>query len=343
MRKTLLAALILALCLTGCKSSDYKDACLLQDAQAYQAAAENFENLGSYRDSAERAQLCRDILTYQEAVALQQDGAYDAAAEMFGQIPGYEDADARRALCQSWGEALDAYDVAYAELTAKNAMLEEAISTGDSAAKAALPVLDDALYGALAEALTAARQALEAPVGSGETPEATLAAARAMELIDYGDMGQAILDACAQIDASSQLYALVDAPSDARVMECLGQVDGVLQCAAVTEATDSNNSLNKAESYIGRIVFAHIGVNPSAMSESALLSKGTDAGGSIEVFRNEGDAQTRDSYLAVFDGTILDPGSHVVVGTLVVRTSSKLTASQQQELQEAIIQALLTP
>ena len=107
MRKTLLAALFLALCLTGCKSSDYKDACLLQDAQAYQAAAENFENLGSYRDSAERAQLCRNILTYQEAVALQQDGAYDAAAEMFGQIPGYEDADARRALCQSWAEALD--------------------------------------------------------------------------------------------------------------------------------------------------------------------------------------------------------------------------------------------
>lgn len=339
----IILSLTLLLCLSGCKSSDYKDACLLQESGAYQAALDIFEGLGSYKDSAERAQLCANILTYQEAAALQGAEEYKEAAELFGEIAGYEDAAARGELCRAWAEALEAYNAAYAELSKSNASLEEDISTGEATANASLPVMDGALYDALAEAISTAKNAFVPLEEWGETPEATLAAARAMAGVDYSGMTQAILDVCAQIESSNQLYALVDAPSDERVIVCLSQVEGILQCVAVTEETDSNNNLNKAGSYIGRIIFAYEPVTRSAISDSALLNKGTDAGGSIEVFRNQADAVKRDSYLAVFDGTILDSGSHVVVGTVVVRTSSKLTASQQQELQTAITQALLTP
>lgn len=230
-----------------------------------------------------------------------------------------------------------------AELSKNNASLEESINTGVATVNAALPVMDGTLYATLAEAISAAENALVPLAERGETPEETLAAAKTMSGVDYGEMTQDILDACAQIESSNQLYALVDAPSDERVIACLEQVGGVLQCVAVTEETDNNNSLNKAGSYIGRIIFAYEAVTRSAISDSALLNKGTDAGGSIEVFRNQDDAEKRNSYLAAFDGTILDSGSHVVVGTLVVRTSSKLTATQQQELQEAITKALLAP
>lgn len=339
----IILSLTLLLCLSGCKSSDYKDACLLQESGAYQAALDIFEGLGSYKDSAERAQLCANILTYQEAAALQGAEEYKEAAELFGEIAGYEDAAARGELCRAWAEALEAYNAAYAELSKSNASLEEDISTGEATANASLPVMDGALYDALAEAISTAKNALVPLEERGETPEATLAAAKVMAGVDYSGMTQAILDVCAQIESSNQLYALVDAPSDERVIVCLSQVEGILQCVAVTEETDSNNNLNKAGSYIGRIIFAYDPVTRSAISDSALLNKGTDAGGSIEVFRNQADAVKRDSYLAVFDGTILDSGSHVVVGTVVVRTSSKLTASQQQELQTAITQALLTP
>lgn len=339
----IILSLTLLLCLTGCKSSDYKDACLLQESGAYQAALDIFEGLGSYKDSAERAQLCANILTYQEAAALQGAEEYKEAAELFGEIAGYEDAAARGELCRAWAEALEAYNSAYAELSKNNASLEEAISAGETTANASLPVMDDTLYDTLAEAISAAKNALVPLAEGGETPETTLAAAKAMAGVDYSGMEQAILDVCAQIESSNQLYALVDAPSDERVIVCLSQVEGILQCVAVTEETDSNNNLNKAGSYIGRIIFAYDPVTRSAISDSALLNKGTDAGGSIEVFRNQADAEKRDSYLAVFDGTILDSGSHVVVGTVVVRTSSKLTASQQLELQTAITQALLTP
>lgn len=38
----------------------------------------------------------------------------------------------------------------------------------------------------------------------------------------------------------------------------------------------------------------------------------------------------RDKFLASFDGSVLASGSHTVVGTILVRTSDELTASQQK-------------
>ena len=67
---------------------------------------------------------------------------------------------------------------------------------------------------------------------------------------------------------------------------------------------------------------------------------GADGGGAVEVYANVDDAQERDAYLGAFDGGLLSSGSHVVVGTCVVRTSDLLTASQQQTMQDAIIVSL---
>lgn len=68
------------------------------------------------------------------------------------------------------------------------------------------------------------------------------------------------------------------------------------------------------------------------------LEKETDSG-SIEVFASFEDAQRRNDDLAGFDGVgMLNPGSHRICGTIVVRTSSFLTASQQKELEQQIIE-----
>lgn len=53
-----------------------------------------------------------------------------------------------------------------------------------------------------------------------------------------------------------------------------------------------------------------------------------------------GDAEKRNDYLASFDGGILSSGSHSVLGTCVIRTSTYLKASQQQALEQALIDAL---
>ena len=52
------------------------------------------------------------------------------------------------------------------------------------------------------------------------------------------------------------------------------------------------------------------------------------------------DAEKRRDYLATYDGTIYANGTHTVIGTVLVRTSNKLTATQQKELEQKIIDAL---
>ena len=72
-----------------------------------------------------------------------------------------------------------------------------------------------------------------------------------------------------------------------------------------------------------------------------VIDKGTQGGGSVEVYANEEDAIRRDQYLSSFDGTWISSGSHHVYGTCVIRTSNELTASQQMELEASIVDALI--
>ena len=71
-----------------------------------------------------------------------------------------------------------------------------------------------------------------------------------------------------------------------------------------------------------------------------VIEKGTDCGGSIEVYSTVEDANSRNDYLASYDGGIFASGSHIVVGTVLVRTSDKLTASQQKTMEDNIITVL---
>ena len=74
--------------------------------------------------------------------------------------------------------------------------------------------------------------------------------------------------------------------------------------------------------------------------DNDIIEAGTDGGGSVEVYKTAEEATKREEYLASFDGTITASGSHEVVGTCIVRTSDYLTATQQKELETAIIEAL---
>ena len=76
------------------------------------------------------------------------------------------------------------------------------------------------------------------------------------------------------------------------------------------------------------------------LQQFILRAKGTDAGGAIEVYENVEDAEKRRDYLATFDGTIFANGTHTVIGTVLVRTSNELTATQQKELEQKVIDAL---
>jgi len=125
-------------------------------------------------------------------------------------------------------------------------------------------------------------------------------------------------------------------PTEAFIIAGLKNIPNIVEVEAATEYNDPNGQLNKSGGYIADIFFSVDIINQRLISGTTLVEKGTDAGGSIEVYRTAKDAETRNAYLGAFDGGILTSGSHKVVGTCVVRTSHELTASLQNILENNI-------
>ncbi len=144
---------------------------------------------------------------------------------------------------------------------------------------------------------------------------------------------------------SVQSMKQITAPDKEFVIERLKQIDTIVGLAAVTEDHDPNKLLGKEGGYLSCLYFSDSRVDKTKLDIPAgknnVIDIGTIGGGSIEVFATAEDANARNDYLATFDETTLDPGSHIVVGTLVIRISSKLTIAQQEELTEQIISALI--
>ena len=137
---------------------------------------------------------------------------------------------------------------------------------------------------------------------------------------------------------------LVIAPTEAFVIERLSSVEDISSIAAATEDHDPNGNLGKQGGYTAQVFFSTPLVNPSYanLSDYDLIEIGTIAGGSIEVYETVADAEKRNNYLASFDGSAFASGSHTVLGTMVVRTSNELTASNQKKLAAEIVEALST-
>ncbi|MBO5287335.1 MAG: InlB B-repeat-containing protein [Clostridia bacterium] len=124
------------------------------------------------------------------------------------------------------------------------------------------------------------------------------------------------------------------------VVSALKTMPNIVAVSAATEYNDPNGQLNKPGGYIADIFFSVDVINQNLITGTTLVEKGTDAGGSIEIYRTQKDAEKRNEYLAAFDGGILSSGSHKVIGTCVVRTSDSLTASLQNILENNIEKAL---
>lgn len=133
---------------------------------------------------------------------------------------------------------------------------------------------------------------------------------------------------------------LLIAPTEEYIIQCLEKVPGITEIEAVKESTDPMKNLNKPGWYTAHVYFSYSLINQEEVYGKNLIDKGTNAGGSVEVYQTKSDAKKRNEYLAMFDGGALSSGSHIVVGTVVVRTSDELTASQQIFLENNIIFAL---
>lgn len=125
-------------------------------------------------------------------------------------------------------------------------------------------------------------------------------------------------------------------PKEEDVLKIIASVDTVTNYAAVTEEHDPNNLLHKQGGYTSMVYFESSLVDQRFFDTTDVIDKGTVCGGSIEVYADEQTAKKRDDYLSTFDGTIFASGSHEVVGTIVIRISNELNATQQKELTDKI-------
>lgn len=193
------------------------------------------------------------------------------------------------------------------------------------------------------------KTALSEKVTIPEMPKKTAdILAKAKELdkpVDYTEILKKLNDTYVTYNNSIKQYEQLTNPSEEFVLQRISSIDEVGAVSAVTEDQDPNGKLHKSGGYTATIYFESKNVNQDDIYVSGdyadvLIDKGTDAGGAVEVYATEKDAKARNEYLSAFDGGLLSSGSHRVAGTVVIRTSSKLTATNQNALEAKVLAAL---
>lgn len=243
-------------------------------------------------------------------------------------------------------EAVEAYNVVVSDIQEKNDQLDGEIKKLQELVDNEDKPLDETTIDTAKEAL---KNAGASKIVIGEMPKATKdILSRTKELstpVDYSDELTSLSTAYTNLENSKKQYKQVVNPSEEFVMQRILTVDDVADARAVTEDQDLNGNLYKAGGCTSTIYFESKTVNQSDVYVSGeyadvLIDKGTDAGGAIEVYKNVEDAEKRRDYLATYDGTIFANGTHTVIGTVLVRASNELTATQQKELEQKVIDAL---
>lgn len=176
------------------------------------------------------------------------------------------------------------------------------------------------------------------PTQPSKTTEIVAKAKTLEKPLNYSDGLSKIEEKKIAFESSVAQMKQITNPTGDFVILRLRQIDSIVDIQGVTEDNDPNGNLNKQGGYTSTTYFTSGLVNQEDVYGNTVIERGTDGGGSIEVYASAEDAQKRDDYLSVFDGAALmmNPGSHSVIGTVVIRTSARLTASQQTDLDNQI-------
>lgn len=268
-------------------------------------------------------------IDYMHAIKLEKSKEYSSAAAIYEELGEYKDAKEHLEYCNIAKSAED-----------KNAELDKAISAAEALISKKQPALDETLIPALETAIADAKAEKQTIPATPKTKKEIVSVNEVLKKTNYNETLSTLSDKQSALERSIKQYALVNSPTESYIINCLKKASHVIDISAVTEDNDPNGHLNKAGGYTAQVYFSSDLINQDDINGSTVIEKGTDCGGSIEVYSTAEDAEARNDYLASFDGGILASGSHVVVGTVLVRTSHKLTASQQKEMEANIIAVL---
>ena len=240
--------------------------------------------------------------------------------------------------------ATNEFNAAVSTIEENNSSIKKASSELQTLIDSEIPPLDASLLDTSKATIdSASKQIIEIPEIPSKTEDIK---SKTEELTKQSDCQSTLSEletATSTLSTSIAQMKQVTAPTEGFVTERLTGLPNITEMAAVTEDNDPNGNLNKAGGYTSCIYFTSDLVNQAEVYGDSIIDKGTDGGGAVEVYTTEKDANTRNDYLASFDGaTALNSGSHSVVGTVVIRTSANLTATQQKEMEANIYNSLTT-
>ena len=239
-------------------------------------------------------------------------------------------------------KAVSKFNTAQQTVQLENEKLDDAILSAQEILNSNKTPYDSNVFTELQTTISSARESKRSvPALPEKTDEIIEITEKLNEPLDYSEaiaeLGMRKLEA----ENSIKQYDQILNPTGDFVVLRLNDVSSIAEIQAVTEENDPNGQLNKQGGYTSAIYFSSANINQNDTYGESLIDKGTAAGGCIEVYNTVDDAEKRNAYLSVFDGGALGVGSHNVVGTIVVRTSDGLTATQQKDLEYEIINELV--
>lgn len=239
-------------------------------------------------------------------------------------------------------KAVISFNQAVQSVQASNKTLQTAIADAEKQVASKQQPLDSQSLDNLKAALETAKPDLRKIPKLADSTEAINKQAKALKQpLDYSETIQRLTDNTTAYTTSVKQLTQITNPSQDFVEKRLKEIDTIQEIQSVTESNDPNGRLNKQGGYTASIYFSDSQVT-EAVDGASIIDKGTDTGGNVEVYKTADEAENRNTYLSAFDGQgFLNPGSHYVYGSLVIRTSSHLTASQQTALTEAIYHKLI--
>lgn len=277
---------------------------------------------------------------YNKALELEESQNYIAAAEIYENLNNYKDSEQHLKYCENMIKVVNEYNLAKESAENKNAELNALISEAEALITKKEEALDNTLLPILETAISDAKAMKINISDMPKTESDIIAETTTLNEIDYTDTINNLLENKSALEKSIKQYTLVNAPSEAYIIKCLKKVPNIIDISAVTEDNDPNGKLNKAGGYTAQVYFSSDLINQSSIIGVTVIEKGTNCGGSIEVYSTVEEANKRNEYLKNFDGSLFDSGSHTVIGTVIIRTSDELMASQQKSMETNIIAAL---
>ena len=240
-------------------------------------------------------------------------------------------------------KSVDSFNNIAQKVKKQNNILEDKIKTANQLLSNKDKPLDENLSSELKNEITSAEKAKrKIPKIKKSTSDINKQVEVLKKPLDYTTEIKKLDELNQKYSTSVKQLKQITNPSSSFIESRLKEIDTITGVQSATEDNDPNKGLNKQGSYTASVYFTDSLVTDTVEGKD-IVTKGTDAGGNIEVYKTVEDAQKRNEYLSAFDGlpTMLNPGSHYVYGTIIIRTSGRLTATQQNDLTQKIYQKLI--